>query len=152
MFAPGGSGVPVIPWALLHDDLSNSSVGWSFLRDQRNQWPVDGQSWLFQRIQSTPRQRTKFVKVGTTSGINRERIADWMRQVAQFRARLLVLMHITGGQPARGTEILSIRHRNTSAGGHRNVFIEDGLVVFVTRYIKQFMMTGDVKIIHRYVP
>ena len=79
-------------------------------------------------------------------------MTDWMRQVDQFRARLLVLMHITGGQPARGTEILSVRYRNTSVGGYRNVFIEDGLVVFVTRYSKQFMMTGDVKIIHRYVP
>ena len=152
MFAPDGTGVPEIPWATLHDDPSNSSVGWSFLRDQRNRWPVDGQSWLFHRIQSIPRQQKRFVQAGSTSGINRERLTDWMRQVDQFRARLLVLMHITGGQPARGTEILSVRHRNTSAGGHRNVFIEDGLVVFVTRYSKQFMMTGDVKIIHRYVP
>ncbi|KAK3046026.1 hypothetical protein LTR09_012463 [Extremus antarcticus] len=59
-------------------------------------------------------------------------------------------MHISGGQPARGTEILSIR--NTTAGGHWNMFIEDGGVVFVTRYHKGFQMSGDVKIIHRYLP
>ena len=96
--------------------------------------------------------RRRFVKAGTTSGISKERMTDYMRQVSSFRAKLLVLMHITGGQPARGPEILSVRHRNTAQGGHRNLFIEDGLVVFVTRYSKQYMITGDVKIIHRYLP
>ena len=75
-----------------------------------------------------------------------------MMNVARFREKLLVLMHITGGQPARGTELLSIRHSNTETGGHRNIFIEDGLVVFVTRYHKGYAMSGDVKIIHRYLP
>lgn len=73
-------------------------------------------------------------------------------QVAEFREKLLLLMHITGGQPARGPEILSIRHSNTAKSGHRNIFVEDGLVVFVTRYHKGYAMSGDVKIIHRYLP
>jgi hypothetical protein len=77
---------------------------------------------------------------------------DWLRQVAAFRGKLLVLMHMTGGQPARGPEILSVRHRNTVQGGHRNLFIEDGMVVFVTRYHKGYEVKGDVKIIHRYLP
>ena len=75
-----------------------------------------------------------------------------MHQVARFRGLLLVLMHISGGQPARGPEILSCRHRNTAAGSHRNVFIEDGQVVFVTKYHKGEQMSRDVKIIHRYLP
>ena len=75
-----------------------------------------------------------------------------MRQAARFRGLLLVLMHITGGQPARGTEILSCRHRITAAGSHRNVFIEDRQVVFVTKYHKGVEITGDVKIIHQYLP
>ncbi|KAK0768541.1 hypothetical protein LTR59_017590 [Friedmanniomyces endolithicus] len=61
-------------------------------------------------------------------------------------------MHITGGQPARGTEILSCRHRNTAAGSHRNVFIENGQIVFVTKYHRGVEITGDVKIIHGYLP
>jgi hypothetical protein len=64
---------------------------------------------------------------------------------------MLVLMHITGGQPARETELLTIRHSNTVKGVHRNVFIENGLVVLVTRYHKGYTMNGDVKIIHRYL-
>jgi hypothetical protein len=72
--------------------------------------------------------------------------------VAEFREKLAVLIYITGGAPARGPELLSIRHRNTAAGGHRNVFIEDRLVVLVTRYHKGFYASSDAKVIHWYIP
>ena len=55
-----------------------------------------------------------------------------MKTIDDFRGQLLALMHITGGQPARGPEILSVRHSNTVQGRFRNLFIEDGMVVFVT--------------------
>jgi hypothetical protein len=61
-------------------------------------------------------------------------------------------MHMTGGQPARSPEILSVRHCDTVQGGYRNLFIEDGMVVFVTRYHKGYEVKGDVKIIYRYLP
>jgi len=61
-------------------------------------------------------------------------------------------MHIVGGQPARGPEILSVRHSNTVKGGHRNIFIKDGMVMFATRYHKGYNVSGDVKVIHRYLP
>jgi hypothetical protein len=31
------------------------------------------------------------------------------------------------------------------------LFVEDGLVVFVTQYYKGYMMSGNIKIIHRYL-
>ena len=40
------------------------------------------------------------------------------------------MMHMAGRQPARGLEILSVWHSNTVKGGHRNIIIEDGMVVF----------------------
>jgi hypothetical protein len=63
-----------------------------------------------------------------------------------------VLIHITGGQPARGLEIMSVQHSNTVKGGHRNIFIKDRIVVFATRYYKGYNVSGDVKIIHQYLP
>jgi hypothetical protein len=48
-------------------------------------------------------------------------------------------------------EILSVRHYNTIQDGYRNVFIKDGIVVFVTRYYKGYKVKGDVKIIYRYL-
>jgi superfamily II DNA helicase RecQ len=144
--------MPEIPWDALHDDPTNGEVGWNFIHDQRSRLPIDGQEWLYQRIQRQPKLRDRFVRADAVSGLDRERVRDYMRGVARFRGLLLILMHITGGQPARGTEILSVRHRNTTQGGHRNLFIEDGTVVFVTKYHKGYQMSGDVKIIHRYLP
>ena len=144
--------IPSVPWDALHDDPTNGEVGWNFIQDQRSRLPVDGRDWLFRRIQSQPELRDPFVRADAIGGIDRERVRDWMRKVARFRGLLLILVHITGGQPARGTEILSVRHRNTVQGGHRNLFIEDGAVVFVTKYHKGYQISGDVKIIHRYLP
>jgi hypothetical protein len=59
-----------------------------------------------------------------------------------------VLMHITGGQPARGLEIISVWHSNTVKGRHRNIFIKDRMVVFATQYYKGYNVSGDVKIIY----
>lgn len=44
-------GVPPIPWETLVDHPSEARVGWSFLDDTRHVWPVDGQQWLYMRVQ-----------------------------------------------------------------------------------------------------
>jgi hypothetical protein len=62
-----------------------------------------------------------------------------------------VLIYITRGQLVRGPEILSVRHSNTIKGGYRNIFIEDSIVVFVTRYHKGYNISSDIKIIYRYL-
>lgn len=61
-------------------------------------------------------------------------------------------MHITGGQPARGTELLAVRHQNTSTGACRNIFLDDGLITFVSDYHKGYTTSGRLKIIHRFMP
>lgn len=75
-----------------------------------------------------------------------------MKTIDGFRGQLLALMHITRGQPARGPEILSVRHSNTTQGRFRNLFIEDGMVMFVTQYHKGEQYQANLKIIHRYLP
>jgi hypothetical protein len=59
-----------------------------------------------------------------------------------------MLMHITAGQLARGLEIMSIWHSNIVKGGHRNIFIKDGIVVFITQYYKGYSVSSNVKIIY----
>lgn len=58
---------------------------------------------------------------------------------------------MTTSQPRQAPELLSIRYRNTE-GGHRNIFVKDGLIVFATKYHKGFYASNDAKIIHRYLP
>jgi hypothetical protein len=72
--------------------------------------------------------------------------------VDAFLERLLLLIHLTVGQPARGSEILSLRHINTLNSHHRNVFVEGGMVSTVTTYHKGYSTTGNTKIIHSYLP
>ena len=47
LFVRDRQDLPSIPWTKLFDDPSNRSIGWSWLKDQRNQLPVDGQEWLY---------------------------------------------------------------------------------------------------------
>jgi superfamily II DNA helicase RecQ len=144
--------VPSVPWESMRDNPTDERPGWNFLKDHRTRMPVEGERWLFERVGRDARVRDRFMKTGTCSGIDREAVERYMGRIVEFREKLAVLMHITGGQPARGPEILSVRHSNTIKGGHRNIFIEDGMVVFVTRYHKGYNVSGDVKIIHRYLP
>ena len=69
-----------------------------------------------------------------------------------FLERLLLVIHLTAGQPARATELLTIRHCNGQLGSLRNIFIERGLIGTVTTYHKGYSTTGSTKIIHRYLP
>jgi hypothetical protein len=59
---------------------------------------------------------------------------------------------MTGGQPTRATELLSLRYSNTLHGRHRNIFIEHGLVSTVTTYHKGYSINNTTKIIHWYLP
>ncbi|KAN0066823.1 hypothetical protein V8E54_015112 [Elaphomyces granulatus] len=84
--------------------------------------------------------------------MNEAGIGRYMKAVVSFREKLMVLVHITGGQPARGPELLSIRHTNTAGGRHRNVFVEKGYIAMATRYHKGNSATLSAGIIHRYLP
>jgi hypothetical protein len=79
-------------------------------------------------------------------------VDKYLQQVDRFLHRLLLLVHITGDQPLRATELLSLRHSNTVHGRHRSIFIEHGLVSTVTAYRKGYSVSNSTKIIHRYLP
>ena len=53
--AKGLAQLPPIPWAGLVDNPAEMSVGWNLFRDGRNQFMVDGRSWLYTRILKEPR-------------------------------------------------------------------------------------------------
>ena len=110
--------VPSVPWESMRDNPTDERPGWNFLKDHRTRMPVDGEKWLFERVGRTPGVRDRFMKPGTRSGLNRAEVERYMGRIIEFREKLTVLMHMTGGQPARWPEILSVRHSNTVKGGH----------------------------------
>jgi hypothetical protein len=78
-------------------------------------------------------------------------VADYLRKVNKFRKLILFYMHILSGQPARGTEVTSLRFRNAVAD-LCNVFIIDGRVMTVTSYYKSMAMLDMPKMVPRFLP
>jgi hypothetical protein len=89
----------------------------------------------------------------TTQGaVSPNKLQKYFQQVACFKKKLAVAMHLTGSAPACMPELLSIQHVNTDNNWQRNIFIKDSIVVFMTAYHKGFYTSNDVKIVHQYLP
>jgi hypothetical protein len=114
--------------------------------------PVDKKRWLFKQAGRDACIQDRFIKPGSCLGVDQEAVKRYIGRVVEFRKKLAVLIYIAGGQPARGPKILSVQHSNTIKGGHRNIFIKDRIVVFVTQYYKGYNISGNVKIIYQYLP
>ena len=127
--------VPVIPWEKLVDNPSEDRPGYCFIDNEDNPFPVDGKKWLFYRVMGNEARSAEFRR---QQNWKESRVQEYMRRIRRFKEKLLVLMHVSGGQPARATELLSIRHCNTTNGGRRNIFVEHGKMVFVTAYHKGY--------------
>jgi hypothetical protein len=69
----------------------------------------------------------------------------------RFLELVMLAMHLTGGQPARGTEIGSIKFRNGSTS-RRNLFIHGGDLFYVTEYHKARSATNLSHIVARFLP
>lgn len=144
------STVPAIPWPQIFDNPLDSTPFSNFLRDSRTKLGLDRPNeWLFRRIADNPILASRF-RIG--SEWNTAEINIWIASIRLFLGKLLVLFHITGGQPARAPELLSIQYSNSTSTGLRNIFVENGLVSFVTYYHKGYSVQNSTKIIHRYLP
>ena len=152
-----GDVVPAFNLYDLQDDPVNNRRGWNFLQHPANAraLPSTGKRWLLDRVLSTDWLRDEFLEVRSSDSEVTWRssaVDQYLEQADRFLEQLLLLIHITGGQPGRATELLGLRHSNTVQGCHRNIFIEHGLVSTVTSYHKGYSVSNSTKIIHRYLP
>jgi RecQ family ATP-dependent DNA helicase len=145
-----GRPVPPIDWENTVDQPSETKVGWSFLDDERNKFTVHKEWWLFERMYHEQTLREQFLDV---DGKLKEGAGEaYQRHIVRFLEVLLILIHLCAGQPSRAPEILGLRWKNTDNGGVRNILIENGLVGVVAQYHKGYRSSGNIKIIHRYLP
>ncbi|KAK4171536.1 hypothetical protein QBC36DRAFT_305203 [Triangularia setosa] len=160
-------GMPQIQWHRLADNAAETRAGWSFVDDRRNHdaWNgVDGKMWLVGRVAAEERLRRQFMETGSETGSQTgsktsggtvfrwkmDRVRQYAEAMKSFRSKLLVLMHMSGGQPARGTELVTAQYKNGVDGDIRGLFIDDGSAVFVTMYNKAMGMSAKAKVIHRF--
>lgn len=132
----------------LQDDVTWTKRGVSFV-DNANNGLKDKREWMIRRALADPDGKKMF-KQGTREW-SRMEVQKYLRRVDRFRELLLFCVHVTGGQPARGSEITSIRFRN-GFQQDRNVFAIQGHIVVVTRYHKSQSQFDKPKVIPKFLP
>ncbi len=142
--------LPVIPWKNLVDDPAQRKPGWSVFEDKRNKFPVDGKTWLWDRIWSEDVLFEQFVDTSgrgasdaTMVTWKENRLRQYRKDKKRFEECLLVLSHMWSGQGGRGAEILTIQHRNGDNNTMRGMLIEGGEIALVAAYHKGFGMSGE---------
>jgi len=134
----------------LRDDVNVPNVKHSFISVEEN-----GLSGGRERMMKLLKRSNKWKKMLRKG----REVLDWIGSgirdyewaVGKFLEYLLILIHITGGQPGRGTEITTLRYANAMQT-IRNIFVKEGRVMIVTEYHKSMAVTDQVKVIPRFLP
>ncbi|KFZ19492.1 hypothetical protein V502_03626 [Pseudogymnoascus sp. VKM F-4520 (FW-2644)] len=141
-----------IEWANLQDNMAESKVGWSFLDDVRNQSNIDRLWWLWRRIMQKPDLKQQFVQSTDPMRWQQRRIMKFEQDLVRLQELVLFSWHFTGGQPCWAPSILSVQHWNTSNGGICNIGVEHRMMFYTPRADKNYMQTGNMKILHHWLP
>lgn len=129
------------------DDVTFSRRGISFV-NQRENGLKDGLEWTLMQAERSEQGR----KLQSSGGSwDRTQVRRYLRQVDRFLTLLLVCVHMTSGQPGRGSEVTTMRHRN-GVLQDRNIFVVDGQVMTVARYHKSQSMWDKPKVVPRFLP
>ncbi|KAK2684336.1 hypothetical protein QWA68_016833, partial [Fusarium oxysporum] len=145
MFKEGNDERFVIPLAGIEDDLTQTRRGQSFIH--RNGLAGKEVEMLEDLIASS-RKTDLLDQTGEWKWAG---IRKYLKLVKRFEEFLLLLAHITGGQPSRGEEITGLRLIN-GINRDRNIFIIDGEVVLVMQYHKSLAHFDSPKVIPCFLP
>jgi hypothetical protein len=154
-----GGELPPLNIKSMADNAAELAEGWNFLQDGRNTFAVDGERWMWRRMFEEEKIQQRFVNGGlehvqSREDIqwNRKAVEDYFRDVRRFKEEVVPLAHMSGGSPARATELISVQTENGPDGrGQRGIFIDNGMVAIVTSYHKGWSAGKKAKIIHRYL-
>ena len=154
--------LPSIDLARLEDNPAETKPGWSFLKEPKNELQ-QYTKWLLHRVTGEKELDHRFLKPYDATRFpdpnnppqrawKADEVKEYLKRHQLFLMRFALLTQILSGQPARGTELFSLRFQNTLEGGPRNVYIEEGMVTFITTYSKGYHIKGDLNIINRFLP
>jgi hypothetical protein len=146
--------IHAIPWGKLQDNANDDALGYSIANSLYEVAGEESRTWLISKIWKTPELRVRWYQNSTTASSppSITALSSYLELVDQLLEHLLFLIHLSAGLPARSTEILTIRHRNTATGGLRNIFIDRGLVMIIIGIHKNLSESQRLKVIHRFLP
>lgn len=118
------------PYSNIVDNLNEAAPGYSFLKTPFLE------EYRFRLITYLV-QNPKFVVRVVDGKVewNKVAVREWMRKAQELNACLLFLIHLGSGQPARGTEVLSMLFRNMQ-NVHRSLFGIPGGLATILGYNK----------------
>jgi hypothetical protein len=145
-----GTKLPLIIWNDIRDYCNNQMSGYSFLSDQRNKFLIGNKDFLSNKMKESSELFNEWYNA-SDSTFHDNAIVMYEDTLNKFRELLLGLIHLTGGQPGRGTEVTNIKYCNTQQSV-RNVYIRNGLVYIMPAYHKGMIQTNQEKTICRYLP
>jgi hypothetical protein len=129
----------------LQDDVIWTKRGVSFINNTHNglqeKW-----KWTLKRILSD-KDGSKMRNQRSWAMLH---VRRYLRKVDRFCELLLLCIHLTGGQPARGTEMTILRFKNRYLQDY-NIFVIHGQIVFVTCYHKSQSQMDKPKVIPRFL-
>lgn len=130
----------------IKDDLTKSQCGYSFIQHPDNRLErlhrlLLRRSWSSE-VENPLQKHQRWCPIACKQYVEREET---------FLKDLMLLLHLTGGQPARGPELSTIRVCNGTSS-MRNVFIANGSIFFVIEYHKARQSTNHAFHVARYLP
>ena len=131
----------------LVDDVTFERRGVSFVQ-HRDNGLKDKLEWMQTQAGQTEQGRRLQLSDGQW---NVKQVKRYLRCIDRFLTLLMVCVHMTSGQPGRGSEITTMRHRNGLLQD-RNIFVMDGQVMTVVRYHKSQSQWDKPKVVPRFLP
>ena len=129
----------------IRDDMTDHAARFSFLVDRRNvALNTIQHQFMCSILYSNEVGLKLFTPVDGEYFWRPNAVGAYLQNMQEFLKLLAVLIHITAGQPARATELLSMHYANT-ATAIRNVYVQDGQVMIVLDYHKSRELHGKSK-------
>ena len=134
------------------DKLNDISEGYSFIHNKLNRFEKH-KTMLLEKIEQDPQIAKRFIHSRDKLSIewNVKGCERWLKKARRFLQILCVIVHLSYGQPARGTELEIIRILN-GPDGERGLYWIDPLVMVLGTYSKTRQISGRDRLVPRFLP
>ena len=134
------------------EKMQNTKFGYSFLNDRSNPSLTreETRAYILNILCNDLDLSVKFLGDGTSE--NKVAFGSWMKDAGEFVKIMTILIHLTSGQPSRGTELLESSSICNTESGPRSLYWVHNTVMFVQSYNKSRSRTGKDMMIARFLP